>query len=45
MNADEARRCFEIAKDACTRNDFDKAQKFLVKSISLHETPEAQVLL
>jgi len=45
MNLDEAKRCYDIAKAACTKNDFDRAEKFLIKSVKLHETPEAQVLL
>lgn len=45
MNADEAKKCFEIAKQAVNLKNFDKAEKFLVKSIKLHSTDEAQVLL
>lgn len=35
MNADEARNCLEIAKAAVKVRNFDKAEKFLVKSIKL----------
>ena len=45
MNADEALKCYEIAKTAVKANDFDKAERFLNKSIRLHETTDAQVLL
>jgi hypothetical protein len=45
MNAEEAKKCFEIAQVAVKAKQFDKAEKFLVKSIKLFETPEAQVLL
>lgn len=41
MNEDEARKCYDIAKKACSVNDFDRAEKFLVKSIKLHDNPEA----
>lgn len=45
MNLEEAKRCFEIAKNAVNDKQFDKAEKYLIKSIKLHETDEAQVLL
>ena len=45
MNADEARKCLAIAREAISKNDFTKAERFLVKSIKLHETSEAQGLL
>jgi predicted negative regulator of RcsB-dependent stress response len=45
MNEDEARKCFEIAKNAVKSQQFDKAEKFLNKSIKLHDNSEAQVLL
>ena len=45
MNADEAEKCLNIAKRAINARDFDKAQKFLVKSIKLHDNNEAQNLL
>ena len=35
MNEDEAQKCFDIAKLAVKQNDFDKAQKFLNKSLKL----------
>ena len=41
MNADEAQKCLNIAKRAIGENQFDKAEKFLTKSIKLHETNEA----
>ena len=41
MNADEAAKCLTIAKRAINDRNFEKAQKFLVKSIKLHETNEA----
>jgi hypothetical protein len=45
MNEDEANKCFEIAKSAVKLKQFDKAEKFLSKSIKLHDNQEAQVLL
>lgn len=45
MNADEAEKCLNIAKRAINEQNFDKAEKFLIKSIKLHETNEAQGLL
>ncbi len=45
MNADEAAKCLIIAKRAINERNFDKAEKFLVKSIKLHENNEAQSLL
>lgn len=45
MNADEAAKCLSKAKQAINERDFDKAERFLVKSIKLHETNEAQTLL
>lgn len=45
MNADEAAKCLIIAKRSINERNFDKAQKFLIKSIKLHETNEAQSLL
>jgi hypothetical protein len=41
MNSDEARKCFEIAKSAVKMNQFDKAEKFLAKSIKLHDNQDA----
>jgi hypothetical protein len=41
MNADEALKCLIIAKQAINLRDFDKAKRFLVKSIKLNETNEA----
>ena len=45
MNEDEALKCYDIAKAAVKLENYDKAEKFLVKSIKLHETEQAQVLL
>ncbi len=45
MNLEEAKKCYSIAKEAVNNNDFEKAEKFLLKSIKLQETAEAQVLL
>ena len=45
MNADEARKCLTIAREAVKKQDFIKAEKFLIKSIKLHETSDAQNLL
>ena len=45
MNADEAEKCLNLAKRAINERDFDRAEKFLIKSIKLHETNEAQTLL
>ena len=41
MNADEAYKCLNIAKRAINERDFDKAERFLVKSIKLHDNNEA----
>jgi|SanBayMetagenome_1026888.scaffolds.fasta_scaffold558917_1 flagellin-specific chaperone FliS len=41
MNADEALKCLNIAKQAINQRDFEKAERFLVKSIKLQETEEA----
>lgn len=45
MNEEEARKCYDIAKEAIKLQQWDKAEKFLQKSIKLFETPEAKVLL
>ena len=45
MNADEAKKCFEIAQQSVKLKQFEKAKKFLKKSIKLQETVEAQILL
>ena len=45
MNADEALKCLNIAKKSINERDFGKAERFLIKSIKLHETNEAQTLL
>jgi len=41
MNAEEAKKCYEIAQAAVKIKQFDKAEKFLAKSIKLFETEEA----
>ena len=41
MNADEAAKCLQIAKRAINERNFEKAEKFLVKSIKLHDNNEA----
>jgi flagellin-specific chaperone FliS len=41
MNADEALKCLNLAKQSINERNFEKAQKYLVKSIKLHETDEA----
>ena len=41
MNEDEAQKCLNIAKRSINERNFDKAQKFLVKSIKLHDNNEA----
>lgn len=45
MNADEALKCLNIAKISISQRDWAKAEKFLIKSIKLEETEEAQRLL
>ena len=45
MNADEAVKCLNMAKRAINERLFVKAEKWLTKSIKLHETNEAQTLL
>jgi hypothetical protein len=41
MNVDEAQKCLNVAKQLINMREFDKAERFLVKSIKLHETQEA----
>ena len=41
MNKDEALKCYQFALQAIEENDFDKAERFLTKSIRLHETTDA----
>lgn len=41
MNADEAAKCLNIAKRSINEQNFEKAQKFLIKSIKLHDNDEA----
>lgn len=41
MNADEAKKCLNIAKKAINDQNFDKAERFLVKSIKLDDNNEA----
>lgn len=45
MNRDEAVRCINIAKRCIADGNISKAEKFLNKSIALHETDTAKVLL
>ena len=45
MNEDEANKCLLIAKQAINKGDYDKAEKFLIKSIKLHDLDESQSLL
>ena len=45
MNADEAKKCLSVARAAIEKQMWDKAEKWLTKSIRLHETSEAQGLL
>lgn len=42
MNEDEANKCTEIASRAIQERNWEKAEKFLIKSIKLHETQRAQ---
>jgi hypothetical protein len=41
MNQDEATKCIQIACKAINEQNWDKAKRFLVKSVSLYETEEA----
>lgn len=41
MNEDEAKKCFDIAYAAAKAKNFDKAEKFCLKSIKLHDNSEA----
>ena len=41
MNADEAEKCLNIAKRAIQERDWAKAERFLVKSIKLHDNNQA----
>lgn len=45
MNADEAKKCYELAQLCVKQKLFEKAKKYLEKSVKLHETVEAQILL
>ena len=42
MNKDEAVRCINIAKRSIVEGNKEKAEKFLNKSIALHDTNEAR---
>lgn len=42
MNKDEAVRCINIAKRCIAEENKEKAEKFLNKSITLHDTSEAR---
>lgn len=37
MNADEAKKCLNIAISAINERNFEKAEKFLIKTIKLDE--------
>lgn len=41
MNESEAIRCYEIAQAAVKANQFDKAERLLLKSIKMHDSPAA----
>jgi hypothetical protein len=41
MNADEAKKCVEIAVAAIQAQNWAKAERMLVKSIKLHDTDAA----
>jgi hypothetical protein len=41
MNADEAKKCLNIAISAINERNFVKAEKFLTKSIKLDDNLEA----
>jgi curved DNA-binding protein CbpA len=45
MNGDEANKCINIAKTAISNGDYEKAIRFLQKSLKLHETGEAHGLI
>jgi DnaJ family protein B protein 12 len=45
VNREEALRCLSIAQEAISAGNFTRAEKFVRKSISLHETEQAQRLL
>jgi len=45
MNKDEAQRCINIAKRCISEGNQEKAEKFLKKSLALHETAVAKELL
>ena len=42
MNREEAERCIRIAKKCISEGNREKAEKFLNKSLNLHETAEAK---
>lgn len=42
VNRDEANRCIDLAMEAIKANNFQRAQKFLIKSNSLYPTLEAK---
>lgn len=41
MNSDEANKCLNIAISAINARNFEKAEKFLIKSIKLDDNLEA----
>lgn len=38
MDQEQAIKCYQIASEAIKDRDFEKAKRFLTKSIRLHET-------
>ena len=45
MNAEEAKRCIDLAVQAIQVRNWAKAERMLVKSIRLNDTEQAQQLL
>ena len=45
MNLDEALKCIKLSTEAFQQGNLDQAEKFLLKSIKLYETPEAKIML
>jgi hypothetical protein len=41
MNAEQAEKCIEMASAAIGEKDWARAERLLIKSIKLHETPRA----
>ena len=42
MNKDEAERCINIARRCISEGNTEKAEKFLKKSLALHESAAAR---